>query len=149
MRRNKSIFGEHRSCIQYLEARRERIHFGLHRLWMLVGLHANPGIPGIVYIAILILNLLPQGGILRLNRGDQILRLAMKVDFRMHGGQEDNVCAYFTEFRRLLVHLPVSTEEDHDVECDEPNGDHRPATPLHVFVTQWDQHTSICLSKWK
>jgi hypothetical protein len=41
----------------------------------------------------------------------------------------------------------MGTKEDQEVKGNEPDGDDRPATPLHVFMTQWDQHTAIRLAK--
>src|SRR5260221_7021262 len=112
---------------------------------MLVRLDAHSGIPGIMQIPILILSFLPQFRVLCLDGSYEFLRFALNLEFRMHSGQEENVYLYFAELRCLLVHRPMRAEEDHQIEGDQGDRDNWPATPLHVFVTQRDQHTVICL----
>lgn len=107
---------------------------------MLIRLHAHFCIPGVMHFAIRILGFLPEGGVLCFDRGDEIRRVSFHLEARMHGRQQDQVYPCLAEFGCLPVHGPVSSQEDDGVERDNPDGDHRPAASLHVFVAKRDQH---------
>ena len=58
----------------------------------------------------------------------------------MHGRKNQNVLPHLPELRVLLLHDPVGTQKNNEVEEDQPNRDDRPASGRHVLMLDWDKH---------
>src|SRR6267142_241164 len=50
---------------------------------------------------------------------------------------------YRTHLRPLLIHGPMSAQENKNIESDDADGDHGPAATLHAFMAERYQHLRV------
>lgn len=121
------------------EALRERVHLVLQE----VGVFDKPDlrVPGILCFAARRAQLLP--GSLRgvaLHFVDVLLDVVGHLQFRVHRGEQDEVYADFVALGLLRFDFPMGAKKDENVESDQCERGHWPATAPHIFVAQRNQH---------
>jgi len=98
------------------------------------------GIPGIFSSPRRGCQLIPPIASRFLDRVDKIRTGAGGLEFRMHGGKEDQVDADFRAMRALVFDGAVGDQENQDVQGDEGKRNHGPSSTTHTLVTYRDQH---------
>ena len=145
VRRNKCVLAQKRSGVQLRVAIAERVHFLLQ--CFRVFLHADFGVPDVKHVPVRVLRFLPYGGIFGLDGGDELLRFFRDFQLRMHGREQNEMELDHAQFRSLPVDRPVSSEKYDDVERDDSERDDGPPAPLHVFMTQRNQHLRVSIQE--
>ena len=117
---------------------RQRIHFLLQG--RLVFHQPDPGVPSVRDVPVGILDFFPGTGMLLLKICHECLNIRRHAQLGMHRGKKQNVRANFAVLGILIVNLAVRCQERHKIDEHQSDGDHRPASALHVFVSQGNEH---------
>src|ERR1700719_3759539 len=115
--RNESVVGENRIVLDVNVLTRKGIHFVLQ----LRGIFDESYfcVPGVLDLAARRRGFLPYDGILLAEVGDKFVHLSVHIQFRVHGGKQEDVPANLRAFWILRVDLPVSSKKCNDVDGNE------------------------------
>jgi hypothetical protein len=65
----------------------------------------------------------------------------------MHGRKSQNMRTCLPELRVLLLHDPVGTQKNNEIEEDQSQRDDRPSSGRHVLMLDWNEHSGTSVTR--